>query len=245
VAKLSDLIVVMTRLTGLPEKTVREVARRVREAGFIQTGKPGRYGGAEMTAQDAAALLLGLVGGSDVLDAGKTVALCWDLTISHYENALGDQIPAPPAEHYVGLGEGHSLPNAIVNMLWASAHDLLGHPEINFPYTIIIFSIERPVPEAKIKISCAGEYLWTAVYRHPLSNAVPKTVTREELDSHYLKAFGVKPAFLWETRSVNEDVFYELGDFLADAPDPPMYVGGPPDAQPSPPTEGGRVVDTS
>jgi hypothetical protein len=60
-AKLSDLVLRISEVTGVPVATVREVSRRLREANLIQTGKGGRYGGAEMTPGDAATLLTGLL----------------------------------------------------------------------------------------------------------------------------------------------------------------------------------------
>src|SRR5271170_3484731 len=60
-AKLSDLILCTSEVTGIPEGTVREISRRLREDGLIGTGKGGRYGGAEMTPNDAASLLTALL----------------------------------------------------------------------------------------------------------------------------------------------------------------------------------------
>jgi hypothetical protein len=60
-AKLSDLILRSSEVTGVPLATVREVGRRLREDGLIQTGVGGRYGGAEMTAEHAAGLLTALM----------------------------------------------------------------------------------------------------------------------------------------------------------------------------------------
>src|SRR4029077_11225564 len=60
-AKLSELVLRTAEVTGIPEATVREVSRRLREGGLIQTGKGGRYGGAGMTPKDAASLLTGLL----------------------------------------------------------------------------------------------------------------------------------------------------------------------------------------
>jgi hypothetical protein len=60
-AKLSDLVLMSSRVTGIPVGTVREVSRRLREAGLIRSGKGGRYGGAEMMPRDAAALITGLL----------------------------------------------------------------------------------------------------------------------------------------------------------------------------------------
>jgi hypothetical protein len=60
-AKLSDLIPCTSEITGIPEATVREVSRRLREGRLIQTGKGGRYGGADMMPKDAVSLLTGLL----------------------------------------------------------------------------------------------------------------------------------------------------------------------------------------
>jgi hypothetical protein len=59
--KLSDLVLCTAEVTGVPVATVREISRRLREAGLIQTGKGGRYGGADMTSVDAASLLTALL----------------------------------------------------------------------------------------------------------------------------------------------------------------------------------------
>src|SRR5262249_12272844 len=60
-AKLSNLILQTADVTGIPEATVREISRRLREGGLIKTGRGGRYGGADMTPNDAAYLLSGLL----------------------------------------------------------------------------------------------------------------------------------------------------------------------------------------
>jgi hypothetical protein len=60
-AKLTDLVLRSSEVTGIPAATVREIARRLREDGLIRTGKGGRYGGAEMAPSDAASLLTALL----------------------------------------------------------------------------------------------------------------------------------------------------------------------------------------
>ncbi len=60
-ARLSDLVLRTSEVTGVPEPAVREMGRRLREAGLISTGKGGRYGGAEMTSVDAARLVTSLM----------------------------------------------------------------------------------------------------------------------------------------------------------------------------------------
>jgi hypothetical protein len=60
-AKLSDLVLRSSEITGVPLPTVREISRRLRENHLIQTGVGGRYGGADMTPEHAAGLLTALM----------------------------------------------------------------------------------------------------------------------------------------------------------------------------------------
>jgi hypothetical protein len=59
-AKLSQLVKEMAEAMGVPEATVNQLARQVREAGMISSGGRGP-GGAEMTPQDCTNLLLAVV----------------------------------------------------------------------------------------------------------------------------------------------------------------------------------------
>jgi len=63
-ARLPALIDALTLCDDRPRGTIDHIARTMREAGLIQTTKRGR-GAAEMTARDAAALVLGLYGLAD------------------------------------------------------------------------------------------------------------------------------------------------------------------------------------
>lgn len=63
-ARLPALIDALARIDGRPRGSIDHMARGLREAGLIQTTKRGR-GAAEMTARDAAALILGLYGLAD------------------------------------------------------------------------------------------------------------------------------------------------------------------------------------
>lgn len=79
-AKLSDLVLRTSEVTGIPGATVREISRRLREGRLIRTGKGGRYGGADMTPNDAATLLTALL----VLKAWSvTLSKIVPLTTSH------------------------------------------------------------------------------------------------------------------------------------------------------------------
>ncbi len=63
--KLVDLVSLISDMTDIPTATVNEMARSLQKAGHIQTGKPGRYGGSEMSAADAAALVIAVIGAGE------------------------------------------------------------------------------------------------------------------------------------------------------------------------------------
>lgn len=71
-ARLPALVDALAAADGRPRGAIDHVARAVREAGFIQTTKRGR-GAAEMTAEDAAALLIALYGARDPASAAEAV----------------------------------------------------------------------------------------------------------------------------------------------------------------------------
>jgi hypothetical protein len=58
---MKQMVEAAAELTGIPQPTVNVTARILQKAGLIQTGQPGRYGGSRMTADDVAALSIGLL----------------------------------------------------------------------------------------------------------------------------------------------------------------------------------------
>lgn len=69
-AKLPALVDALTAIDGRPRGAIDHVARAIREAGLIQTTKRGR-GASDMTATDAAYLLIGLYGSDQPAHAAK------------------------------------------------------------------------------------------------------------------------------------------------------------------------------
>jgi hypothetical protein len=95
--KLGDLVRAAASVSGVPDKTVKEKARLIRQAGFIQTGSVGRYGGADMTEGDASNLLLAISCTPYVADAPEIVLLyrhLFGLTKEHM-TAPGQSLPVP------------------------------------------------------------------------------------------------------------------------------------------------------
>jgi hypothetical protein len=71
-ATLSQLVSTLANVMGLPEATVFAYGRFAREAGYISQAGRGR-GGAQMTAVDAANLIIALSGTSVTREAGKAI----------------------------------------------------------------------------------------------------------------------------------------------------------------------------
>lgn len=91
-ARLPALVDALAAADGRPRGAVDHVARAVREAGYIQTTKRGR-GAAEMTVQDAAALLIGLYGARDPASAAEAVEAMDKLTRKKQDSQWKD-VPA-------------------------------------------------------------------------------------------------------------------------------------------------------
>jgi hypothetical protein len=73
IMKLNDLVKLTAEFTGISMPTVKETARSLQKADLIQIGKPGRYGGAQMTDKDAAYLSIALVASGETREAPALV----------------------------------------------------------------------------------------------------------------------------------------------------------------------------
>jgi hypothetical protein len=127
-AKLSDLVTAVAESTQMTESAVKEVARRLREGKLIQTGKTGRYGGAQMTPDDAAALIVGLMV-SRVADSSMenlTSITRELLSGKSYKWDRQWRAGAWPRElnlpFLTKLGSGHSLKDAITALIVSANH---------------------------------------------------------------------------------------------------------------------------
>jgi hypothetical protein len=175
-AKLIDLVSCSAEITGVPEATVREISRRLREAGLISTGKVGRYGGADMTASDAASLLTGL------LVAGSSAVAINDLgsfTKSHLNlksylprqrppllSGTWSRVLALPLLHR--LKNGHAFRDALTALIESAANGdyeraikKWAESGLLNPFGLkVSLGRPRPEPEAKIEFSSPnlGEY---------------------------------------------------------------------------------------
>ncbi|WP_292035586.1 MULTISPECIES: hypothetical protein [unclassified Brevundimonas] len=88
-ARLPALVDALVAIDGRERVVIDNVARAVREAGFIQTTKRGR-GAAEMTAHDTAALIVGLYGSAGMGDAPRVVEAFSEAKRKHPAGAIKD-----------------------------------------------------------------------------------------------------------------------------------------------------------
>ena len=90
-AKLSGLVDGMSRLTGFQHGTIGLAARKLREAGLIRSGGRGP-GSADMTYTDAANLLLGVAGASQVTEVVDVVRFTREATpwVARFDESLDE-----------------------------------------------------------------------------------------------------------------------------------------------------------
>lgn len=219
-AKLSELAELTAKVTGLDIRSVRETARRLREAGLIQTGTGGRYGGADMTARDAAALLTALLGAGDNRDVKRspeTVNLCWPMVIRKYTKADGTELQAVPGG-YFGLAPEHTFGDALIALIEGMVRDGLLYPA---PYHVVLrleVAVNRsPWPSGQVRIWGGSDHLVTAHYVHPERlTGFPKGDAEGQRQRLIAldEMFGGRPGFYETERTVFRHVFNDLGNLL-------------------------------
>lgn len=148
--KLSELIMHCSNVLDIRDTTVREVARRLREADQIKTGGRGR-GGADMSPEDGASLIMAFLGGSDIILSPKTVRLCRQMALFQFEgDGKPDWGPMKPGR-FLGLPKQHTFGDALARILeiaqkreWPFTQELddyafkRGHPALPSGGTISI-----------------------------------------------------------------------------------------------------------
>jgi hypothetical protein len=90
-ARLPALIDAIAQFDGRGRPTLEHMARLIRQAGYIQTTKRGR-GAAEMTENDAAALLIGVNATEDPSKTSDAVRLFSELRLDHRMIREADEI---------------------------------------------------------------------------------------------------------------------------------------------------------
>jgi hypothetical protein len=189
-AKLSALIPAVASSLGLPEKTVAIYARHLREARLISTGGRGP-GGAEMTPQDCANLLMAIVGGNLAKDSALTIDHYASLPAGRDEQRDRWELENFKIPKLITLQERHSF-GAALEALIASAKD--GHlqqamaeacPTVE-GYRIplaprIEIRLQGPQPLARITI-LSSQPLWSEHITYSEPPPFGSSATREAIE---------------------------------------------------------------
>lgn len=109
-AKSPQLVGAIAKVVRKPDETVRVALRRLHEAGLIEVTGRGR-GGKDMTARDAAMLLLAMSTGTLLKDTPATIQEYWNLPLRQADSAVpeapgstpGGRIPALAARYFAKL----------------------------------------------------------------------------------------------------------------------------------------------
>jgi hypothetical protein len=235
-AKLSDLISRTSEVTGIPFATVQEVGRRLREGGLIQTGKGGRYGGTDMTPDDAASLLTALlVMRASSVSLGQIVRLTrshlrdlrsyspgegrlvldtWDQTLAlprlsslKKGHTFGDALAA-----LIGSVSNGNLKKAIADWAASRPHGVAHY----FRFSVSIIG-PRPFSEAQIEFDTAAgiarlDYLRRRdMKKFKIIGSSPARKLRDVLES---ASTGFNLAV---TAAIAEETLIEIGQLLSEA----------------------------
>jgi hypothetical protein len=163
-AKLSDLVLRSSEVTGVPVATVREISRRLREAELISTGKGGRYGGADMTPGDAASLLTSLLVVRASAVSLNNIAL---LTKSHLQDLTSHENSPSRWSRPIALPQlrrlklGHTFGDAFSALIESISNGdmeraikkwTLGRPHGTAPYFNLTVRVNNPSPNQEAAI---------------------------------------------------------------------------------------------
>lgn len=176
VARLPALVDAFCEIDERPRGSIDHVARVVREAGLIQTTKRGR-GAADMTAEDAAWLLLGLYSIGQASDAAIAARLYAALPAVSLRQAPTDSGPADAPPHLEVFRPGMPLIKAITSVIEmapllasttpltrAAMHFEAWHHGAAWPQGIsALLTIRRPNPTAELTFAWKGERNGAAV----------------------------------------------------------------------------------
>jgi hypothetical protein len=185
-AKLSHLVLRTSEVTGISLPTVREVSRRLRESGLIRTGKGGRYGGADMTPNDAARLLTALliVRGSagsmaDIVSHTKTYLIL----PSH--GARDNRFVLARWSRQLGLPElcelkpGHTFESAFTALIGSFSNGQFERRMEEWGSGSAHVALET-LPDPEVRITITGDLIWTLLFvrRVAAKYITPKIPTR-------------------------------------------------------------------
>jgi len=234
-AKLSDLISCTSAIMGVPFPTVQEVSRRLREAGMIQTGKGGRYGGIGMTPSDATSLLTTLL----IMRASfASLSKIVPLTRSHLKDfrsysSRGERLVLDTWDQKLALPQlcrlkrGHTFGDSLTALIgsisngdlkqavadWASSRPHGVAPSFRFEVKIVG---PRPHSEAGIEFHTAAfdEELF---YLRPRDvkkfNLIDQAPPRKLRDLFENEPFGFD---LYVTASIGQETLTEIGRLLSE-----------------------------
>ena len=240
-AKLSDLVSCISKVTGVPLATVQEAGRRLREGKLIQTGTGGRYGGADMAAEDAASLLTAIL----ILRASSaSLSEIVRLTRFHLRELRaqinqGDRFVLDTWHQQLALPQlcrlkrGHTFGDALTSLIssiskgdvkqaignWASNRPRNVGPYFDFG---VIINSPRPFSEAQIYFRTSA-FERELIYLRPLDRVKPVAMRRRARDLLELKPLGFN---LVVSASIDDYTLAEVGTLLArversDEPDEP------------------------
>lgn len=230
-AKLSNLqeAFVEALQDCLDPGSIRETGRRLKEAGLIRKGLRGRYGGTEMTSEDATSYMAALLGGGDrrnVLEAARTAERTMALVFDQALVLEGEPIKLKDDVFRFGLPRRHTFGELLRAIIDASSYTWDGsapdrlkvtrHQLAIYPLLVpaLEVSVHWPWPSADVKIWCGVKvYSLHYIYKDTESGKIDIYNVMENYERLH-KKFGSTRENYRVTRTVTADLFRAVGECL-------------------------------
>lgn len=169
-AKSATLATVLSEITTRDFATLKVLARNIREAGLIDTGGRGK-GGKEMTANDAACMMLGIGCGASLLTAADAVADYWYRRSSadDIKPALYEELKASPfrLELIDRIGEAKTFGAAVAEIIRCMTDNAAFKNPAVGGKPFIRIEIERPRPFGRILLGHGNKTVYDVGYSVP------------------------------------------------------------------------------
>jgi hypothetical protein len=185
-AKLSDLIPTLAKVLPMPEQTVAIYARLLRQARLLSTGGRGP-GGANMTPEDCARLLIALMAADQVKDAVPALERFWALPVDTRNTR--ETVPKRDRSGWLPLPKSLSLLNeaktfggAVAGLIAAARDNTLqsGLGQANLPF--LRLEVERRFNTASLSLIASADGLLPDKSLLTTSFAPSKTLLQKLID---------------------------------------------------------------
>lgn len=214
-AKLSDLIPILAKVLPMPERTVAIYARLLRQARLLSTGGRGP-GGANMTPEDCARLLIAVMAADQVKDAVEAVEKFWALPVVEPPHTRETVSKRDRAE-WLPLPKGLSLLKDVTSFgpataaLIAAARDGILHTGLGEAIQAVMnVTVERRFATASVSVAASSDGILSDKMLIITRFEPPKTPIQKAIEQQLFSVGGDAMVSF----AVTQNTIFALGELI-------------------------------